>query len=199
MPLAMIHPFEEFPLRYAGLILGVALVVSHAFALVKADWTMNFLRSAPRNHRLGQVLMLIATCWFWLLIAPASLSPFSMALAEFEAIRGLLQLLVPVLGLLVTFTVKDFLFVRALGTLGLLITYPLLEAAFLKEPASRLLIPIWCYAVIILSLFWVGMPYVFRNQVEWLTKSSSRFRAFALGGLLYGVAVLVSALAFYGV
>jgi hypothetical protein len=54
------------------------------------------------------------------------------------------------------------------------------------------------YAWATLGLFWVGMPYLLRDQIEWLTKTELRWRLAALGGLAYGVAVLVAALTQYG-
>jgi hypothetical protein len=46
-------------------------------------------------------------------------------------------------------------------------------------------------------MFWVGMPYLFRDAVTWATASQSRWRMLCLGGLAYGAAVLVCAFAFW--
>jgi hypothetical protein len=97
----------------------------------------------------------------------------------------------------VSISVKDFLSVRALGLLGLMVAAPLLSAAFLKDPTSRLLIPVFCYVLITVSLFWVSMPYLFRDWVNWATASASRWRALAFGGIAYGVALLACALLFW--
>jgi hypothetical protein len=94
-------------------------------------------------------------------------------------------------------SVRDFLAVRALGMVGLMVASPLLEAAFLKDPSSRLLVPIYAYALLTVSLFWVGMPYLFRDAVTWATADQKRWTMLALAGLGYGVATLVCALAFW--
>src|SRR6478736_2480778 len=49
--------------------------------------------------------------------------------------------------------------------LGLMVAAPLLGAAFLKDPESRLLVPIYAYGLLTASLFFVGMPYLFRDAV----------------------------------
>jgi hypothetical protein len=104
---------------------------------------------------------------------------------------------VPVTLILVAISVRDFLAVRALGVVGLMVASPLLESAFLKDPSSRLLIPIFAYALLTASLFWVGMPYLFRDAVTWLTADQKRWTACSLAGLCYGFATLVCALAFW--
>jgi len=81
--------------------------------------------------------------------------------------------------------------------LGLMAASPLLEAAFLKDPPSRLLVPLFAYAMLTASMFWVGMPYLFRNAVTWVTATPQRWTAMALAGLGYGIATLICALAFW--
>jgi hypothetical protein len=48
-----------------------------------------------------------------------------------------------------------------------------------------------------LGLFWVGMPYLLRDQIRWITETAARFRTLTIAGLLYGVVVLVCALAIF--
>jgi Na+-transporting NADH:ubiquinone oxidoreductase subunit NqrB len=120
-----------------------------------------------------------------------------MDLGEFNNAKGILQLLVPASVVLVCISVRDFLAVRALGLLGLMVAAPLLGAAFLKEPTSRLLVPIFAYAMLTASLFCVGMPYLFRDAVSWVSADQKRWTLFSLAGLAYGVATFVCAFAFW--
>jgi hypothetical protein len=138
--------------------------------------------------------------WFWLLIAPSGLgklSALTMDLGEFNNAKGLLQILVPVSLVFVCISVRDFLAVRALGLLGLMAAAPLLGSAFLKDPQSRLLVPIFAYAMLTASLFYVGMPYLFRDAVTWMTADQKRWTLLSLFGLCYGIATLICALAFW--
>ena len=195
-----LHAYEKIPLFHAGLVLGLVLVLGHALMLVRPVGVQRFLKRFPRNQMLGQVLMGIGFLWFWLLVAPPTkglLGSLSMDLGEFNGSKKLLQLLVPVTLVAVVIAVRDFLAVRALGVLGLLAASPLLEAAFLKDPQSRLLVPVYAYAMLTASMFFVGMPYLFRDLVDWVTAKPARWTAAALGGLVYGVAVLVCALLFW--
>jgi hypothetical protein len=126
-----------------------------------------------------------------------TLGALAMDLGEFNNAKPLLRILIPITMVLVVISVRDFLAVRALGVLGLLAAAPLLESAFLKDPATRLLVPIYAYGLLTASLFWVGMPYLFRDAVDWVTAESKRWNAMVLGGLAYGAALVICALAFW--
>jgi hypothetical protein len=74
---------------------------------------------------------------------------------------------------------------------------PILQAAFLEEPASRLLLPIYAYALLTISMFLVGKPYLFRDGLDWVKAKDSRWQALSLFGLAYGVAIVVCAVMFW--
>jgi hypothetical protein len=194
------HPYEHLSLFTIGLILGGWMIASHALMLAKPEMVQGFLKKFPRDQAAGQILLGIGLAWFWLLIAPEGLgrlSALAMDLGEFNGAKPLLRILVPLSLVLVSISVRDFLAVRALGVVGLMVASPLLEAAFLKDPASRLLVPIYAYGLLTASLFWVGMPYLFRDAVTWVTAEPKRWTGFSIAGLGYGIATLVCALAFW--
>jgi hypothetical protein len=194
------HPYEQIPLFTAGLLLALWLIGSHGAMLTKPVLLQDWLKKLPRSTTAGQVILGIGLAWFWLLVAPGGLGKLSalqMDLGEFNSAKPLLRLLAPAALVAVAISVRDFLAVRALGLLGLMVAAPLLQAAFLKEPSSRLLIPIFSYVMLTASLFMVGMPYLFRDAVAWVSASRKRWNAFAIAGLLYGVATLICAVAFW--
>lgn len=194
------HPYEMIPLFTAGVALGLWLVGSHALMLAKPALVQGWLKKFPRNVVAGQIVLGIGLAWFWLLVAPegmGKLSSLRMDLGEFNNIKPILRLLVPASLVLVSISVRDFLAVRALGLLGLMVAAPLLDAAFLKDPASRLLIPVFAYALLTVAMFWVGMPYLFRDAVTWVTSTPGRWRVASLCGLTYGLATLACAFAFW--
>ena len=71
---------------------------------------------------------------------------------------------------------------------------PLLFAAYLKDPVTRLLIPVWCYIVIFLSLLWIGKPYLYRDMVNKICSKPSWWTPLCLGGMAYGAAILLCAI-----
>ena len=194
------HPYEHLSLFTVGLILAAWLIGIHAVMLAKPAMVQGFLKKFPRDAMMGQILLGIGLAWFWLLIAPEGMgviSSLSMDLGEFNSAKPMLRILVPVALVLVTVSVRDFLAVRALGVVGLMAASPLLESAFLKDPSSRLLVPIFAYGMLTASLFWVGMPYLFRDVVAWVTADQKRWKILSIAGLGYGVITLVCALAFW--
>lgn len=194
------HLYEKLSLFGTGLVLALAVIGVSVYLLLKPEQATRFLKKFPRDHMAGQILLGIGMVWFWLLIAPDTLGIFSsltMDLGEFNGAKRFLRIAVPVTFILVCISVKEFLAVRALGLLGLMIAAPLLEAAFLKDPASRILIPLLAYALIIKSMFWIGMPYTFRDAADWLTARGSRLRSWAAGSLVYGLLILTCALLFW--
>lgn len=194
------HPYEQLSLFTVGWIVSVWLIGLHAVMLAKPVMMQGFLKKFPRDQMMGQILLGLGLGWFWLLIAPEGsglLGSLAMDLGEFNSAKPMLRILVPVSLVLVTVSVRDFLAVRALGVVGLMAASPLLEAAFLKAPASRLLVPVFAYAMLTASLFWVGMPYLFRDAVAWVSADQKRWKVLSLAGLGYGVAMLVCALAFW--
>ncbi len=187
------HVYETLSLATMGKVLGLWLVACHLIMLLKPVPVQKFLRTFHRQHPLGVVLLAIGMGWFWLLVAqPGSgiLNALAMDLGEFDKAKPVLKLAIPAVLVAVAIYVKEFLAVRALGLLALMVAAPLLDAAFLKDPTSRLLVPIFAYAIIIAGLFWVGMPYTFRDAVSWTTAKPSRWRMVSLAGLAYGLVVL---------
>jgi hypothetical protein len=146
----------------------------------------------------------VGIVWFWLLVAPDNIQgPFSflsslaLDIGEFNAAKPYLRLAVPAAYIGMVLYVREFLFVRGLGVVALMVAGPILEAAFLRDPASRLLLSVFAYVLLTKGLFWVGMPYTFRDAVGWATANERRWRLLAIGGLVYGVLVLVCAIAFW--
>ena len=195
------HPYEEIPLNTADYVLAAWLIGLHLWMLLKPGESKEFFQKLPRNRYLGAWFMGLGMAWFWLLIAPDGLgmiSKLQMDLGDFNRAKNFMRILVPLAAAGMIIYVKEFLAVRGLGLLALMAAAPLLYSAYLEPPTSRLLVPIFAYIMIFKGLFWVGMPYTMRDAITWATKNDARYRLLSLGGLGYGVAVLVCAIAFWG-
>jgi len=194
------HPYESLPLNVAGYAMAGYLLVAHGFMVWKARACKEWLIKLPRHRSAGIYTLAVSMFWFWLLIAPDDrglLSSLSMDIGEFNAVKPWLRILVPIAFLGMVLYVKEFLFVRALGVLALMVTGPLLAASFNKDPATRLLVPVFSYLLLTKGLFWVGMPYTFRDLVTWATASDNRWRILAFSGLGYGALTLLCAVLFW--
>ena len=174
-----------------GLLVGALLVVAHVVALVQADGVRKFLQRFPRSRELGGVLLALDAVWAFALVLRIDLGEFSIYRPIFLAGIGI--------GFFLTLTfVEEFLAARALGMFLLLAAEPLLEATWQQPQTSRLLLSGLAYAWATLGIFWVGKPYLLRDQIAWVSKTDLRWRIAALGGVVYGVVVLVAALTQWG-
>ena len=178
------------PMKPVGIVLGLALLLGHVWALIRSDQAMSLARAFPRHRVAGIALLAVCMMWCWFLVS-------CMDMGEFFTWRRWLTLLVPVSFFLVVTFVPEFLAVRALGSLMILAASPVLHAAFLQPQTTRLLLPILAYVWAIGGMFLVGMPYLLRNWIEWLTATPARWRAAAMGGAVYGALLLVVALLTY--
>ena len=194
------HPYEKIPLDVAGYVVAAYLLVAHALMLRRPEASKAWLTKLPRHYTAGVYTLAVGLIWFWLLVAPDGLgvlSALTMDIGEFNAVKPWLRILVPLAFVGMIVYVKEFLFVRALGVVALMVAGPLLEAAFNKEPSSRLLVVVFSYLLLTKGLFWVGMPYTLRDAVAWATASNQRWKLLAWGGLAYGVLTLFCAVFFW--
>ena len=171
-------------LWYAVILTGLLLLALGGAALAQPAAAQRWLRAFPRSRGWGTALLLAAAAWSWLLIK-------NIDLGEFSNWRDRLLILIPVAAFLTWKFVDELLSARALGMLVLLAAEPLLEAAFLRPEASRLWLVSFVYLAILAAMFWIGMPYVLRDQIGWITKSESRWRAAAFAGIGYGAVLLI--------
>jgi hypothetical protein len=180
----MIYPFS---LQLTGIVVGFLLIAAHVWALTAPAPTQSFLRALPRSRTWGAILLVISAVWaFWLVR--------TMDLGEFARLRSVLTIAVPVGAVLAWMFVDEFLAVRALGILALLLAEPLLEAAFMRPEVSRLILVCLAYTWILAGLFLVGMPYILRDLTTWLLHRQTRYRGAAVAGLVYGVVLLTCAI-----
>lgn len=187
------HPYQEIPLATAGLVLGLFLTALYAVMLFKSEAAMACARKLHRNYQAGTYVMGFGMIWFWLLVAPPGkgiFSSLSMDLGEFDKAKPYLMLGVPLFCIGMIMYVREFLFVRGLGLCLLMAAGPLLYAADFEKASFRIIIPIIAYAMIIKGLYFVGMPYLFRDGVKWLTDNPARWRMVSLSGLILGLVIL---------
>ncbi len=170
-------------LKTAFFLVGVLLLIGHAFALVQPKAAQDFLRGFPRSKPMGLALLIVAAVWAWLLVK-------YIDLGEFSNWRQRVLIFIPIAAWLTWQYVDEFLAVRALGMVVLLAAEPLLDAAFLRPEFSRLVLVTLVYVWVGFALFWVGMPYTLRDQIAWITKHESRWKTAAFAGIGYGVLML---------
>lgn len=177
-------------LQTAGIISGAILLLIGLLGIVAPQPTRSFASRLPRSKAAGIAILTIDLIWsFWLLA--------TMEMGEFSTFRRPLLIALPIGFFLVLRFVDEFLAVRALGILFLFAAEPLLEAAFFRYETSRLLVTVLAYVLILLGLFWVTMPYLLRDQINWSVHTSARWRVTHAIAVVYGASILGFALTRY--
>jgi multisubunit Na+/H+ antiporter MnhG subunit len=176
-------------LHTAGIVAGAFLVLVGLLGLLKPDLA-SVVQRFPRSRVAGVIVLTICLMWtFWLLA--------TIQMGEFSAFRRPLLIALPIGYALALRFVDEFLAVRALGILCLLAAEPLLDAAFLRYETSRLLITVFAYVLIVAGLFWVAIPYVLRDQINWSARSVFRWRCLHAVAFIYGSVILAFAFTQY--
>ncbi|MBB5035682.1 hypothetical protein [Prosthecobacter vanneervenii] len=183
-------PTGGIPLKGTGIVVALGLIASHVWALKNKDKTQAFLKAFPRTYIWGAILLTIDFLWAEFMLA-------NMDMGEFFTMRSNFMYIVAGGYFAVLFYMKEFLAVRALGSLMLLVAGPVLTAAFLQPQTSRLLLPILAYVWIIVGMFFIGMPFLMRDWVNALLAKPQRWNLAVYGGIGYGVVLLIAAILFY--
>ena len=174
-------------LHLVGLTTGTVVFLAHLYALLRPTDSQRFLLKLPRSKMAGIILLAIDAVWcFWLIS--------TMDLEEFAWLRPYVQFAIPVLFFLTIIFVDELLAARALGILAMLIAEPMISSAFLRPELWRLLIVLLAYVWLTLGMFWVGKPYLLRDQITWVTKSVPRWRIATALGVVWGALIVGFAL-----
>ncbi len=183
-------PTGGIPLKGTGIVVALALILSHGWALNNTARTQAFLKAFPRTYSWGVILLTIDFIW-------SEFALVNMDMGEFFNMRDKFMMIVAGGYIAVLIYVKEFLAVRALGALLLLVAGPVLTAAFLQPQTSRLLLPILAYVWIIVGMFFIGMPFLMRDWVDTLISKPQRWNLAVYGGIAYGFVLLAAAFLYY--
>ncbi|HTH50027.1 MAG TPA: hypothetical protein VMB21_21115 [Candidatus Limnocylindria bacterium] len=165
-----------------SLILGLGMVLSHSWALLRPASATRWLRGFPRNIPAGFFLMLLATAWFeWNLM--------NETLDDIAPYKNILIIFFPLLGVACCFYAQDYLAVRGLTVVLLLLAFVTCETARWHPSLWRDALTGWAY-VWVLSALWLSVqPWRLRNWIGWLTATEDRLKRAAMAGLAWGLLI----------
>ncbi|MGK0177049.1 MAG: hypothetical protein ACJAYS_001193 [Lentimonas sp.] len=168
---------------------GIFLLILGGHYLWHGPKTAKHTKAFPRSQTAALLLLGTASAWF--LYKIMHLGP-----ADFGQYKNLLFLLFLITAVGSFFYVPDFLAVRGLAALALLMSGMLLDAAYMQAPQTRLFLVSFVYLVIVFSLYLGASPHKLRDILDWLYKKELRPRI--AGGALatYGVLLIGVALTY---
>ena len=146
-------------------------------------------RQFPRNLPAGIALMLLATAGF---IWNVNLEP----IADFSAFKPYMMAGFAAVGILSCIFVQDFLAVRGLAVVMLLLAKLMVDTGrpHLDQSPWVLVIQVWAYLLVIGGIWFTVAPWKLRDVLNWATATEDRIRigsgirlAFAVFVLLLGL------------
>jgi hypothetical protein len=184
------HPFGsiEMTLKLSTLsiLAGLGLGLPQIYGLLKPREFADSVRKFPRNVPVGIVLMLAATAWFLWIVSQEAVSDFS----NYQS--GLFILFAAV-GVGSCIFVQDFIAVRGLAVLFLLIAKLMVDTGrpMLEITHWALVIQTWAYVLVIAGIWLTLSPWRLRDFLNWATANEKRVRIGSAVRLAFGLFVAV--------
>jgi hypothetical protein len=167
-----------------AIALGLIFSAPQVYGLLKPSAFAAALRKFPRSELWGFILMGLGTVWFLWNLDNESIS-------DFAAYKHVMLLGFGAVGLLTCIFVRDFLAVRGLAVVLLLLAKLMLDTARWYDSEWRLVIAVWAYVWIIAGMWFTVSPWRLRDLIQWSTASETRVRANSAVRLALGALVLV--------
>ncbi len=172
--------------EYSVLTAFILIVIGLLFA-VGRDGVKKAILGFPRSQKFAVGLLVVALAWF---IGRHVMSLTSADFGEYKPYIGLIAVFIAVSSYIF---VNDFLAVRSFCILILFYSRETLDAAWLQEPTSRLLLVSIIYLLITSALYFGAWPYRMRDFLNWIFEKQNRAASFGwvfvgVGFALFGVA-----------
>jgi hypothetical protein len=167
-----------------SICLGLAFAALNLFGLLFPARFGAGARKFPRSLPVGYVLTLAGTVWFIWNVNHESL-------ADFESLKPLLFTLFIGVGLGTCFFVRDFLAVRGLSILLLLLGKLMVDTERWAVSDWRLVIAVWAYLLVLAGMWFTISPWRLRDLVYWGTASDARIRVTSGVRFAFGLFVAV--------
>ena len=177
-------------LSMLAILLGLIAAVPGIYGVARPGAFSNLLRRFPRYTPVGYVFIVAATLWFLWLLKQESI-------ADFAAFKPVLYALFAAVGLGACFFVKDFLPVRGLAVLYLLLAKLMVDKARWAETEWRLVITTWAYLLVLLGMWFTISPWRLRDLLNWFTANEKRTRLVSGVRAAFGVFVVILGLTVY--
>ena len=161
----------KLSLSLLTIALGAGLSVPQIYGLMNPKGFTAAVRKFPRNYPVGIVLMLLATGWF---VGNVNIEP----IADFSAYKSAMLIGFAAVGVGACIFVRDFLAVRALAVIFLLLAKVMLDTGrpHLGESPFVLVNQLLAYAFIVGGIWFTITPWKLRDWLEWFTANDKIVR-----------------------
>jgi len=158
-------------LSILSILLGLGMSVPQIYGLVRPTQLAAAARKFPRNLMAGIVLMLLATAGF---IWNVNIEP----IADFSVFKPYMIIGFAAIGILACVFVRDFLAVRGLAVVMLLLAKLMVDTGrpHLGQTPWVYVIQIWAYLLVAAGIWFTVTPWKLRDLLNWATATEDRVR-----------------------
>jgi hypothetical protein len=169
-----------------SIVLGLGMGLPQIYGILKPKEFAASVRKFPRNVPIGIALMLLATAWFDWNLSQESVS-------DFATYKNVLFLLFTLIGVGTCVFVQDFIAVRGLAVVFLLLAKVMVDAGrpMLDKTHWTLVIQTWAYIMVVVGIWLTVSPWRLRDFLNWATADENRVRVGSTVRLAFGLFVAV--------
>ena len=175
----------QIKLSTLAIVLGSLTALINLFGLLRPADFGAALRKFPRSVPIGYLFVLSGTAWFVWNLKQESIS-------DFESLKPILYGLFIAVGVGTCIFVKDFLSVRGLAILMLLVAKLMVDTGRprLGETPWVIVMQTWAYVLVVAGIWFTVSPWRMRDLVNWATANEQRTRLTSGLRLAFGLLVV---------
>ena len=173
-------------LSLLSILLGLGMGLPQLVGITQPAKLSAAVKRFPRNLPVGIALMLLGTAWF---VWNVNIEP----IADFAAFKPYMMAGFAAVGVLSCIFVQDFLAIRGLAVVLLLLGKLMVDTGrpHIGESPFVLVIQAWAYLLVVAGIWFTVTPWRLRDMLNWATANESRTRALSLVRLVFAAFVLV--------
>lgn len=175
-----------------AIVLGLVMAGLNFYGVIKPNEFGVAVRKFPRSTGIGYILVLLGTAWFVWNLKQESI-------ADFESLKPALYALFVAVGVGTCLFVKDFIAVRGLAVVLLLMAKLMVDAGRprLGENPWILVMQLWAYFFVVCGIWFTVSPWRLRDFLYWGTANEKRIRIGSSLRMAFGLFVAVLGLTVY--
>ncbi|HXT42313.1 MAG TPA: hypothetical protein VN887_20055 [Candidatus Angelobacter sp.] len=173
-----------------AIILGLGVGLPQIYGLMHPTKFRDAVRKFPRSETIGYFLMLLGTVWFLWNLNQENIS-------DFAAYKKAMLIGFAAVGVATCIYVRDFLAVRGLAIVLLLLAKLMVDTARWADTEWRLVVVTWAYVLVVAGMWFTISPWRLRDLLNWATATDQRVRVGCGLRLAFGLFVVVLGLAVF--
>ena len=157
-------------LSILAIILGLGMALPQIYGLLKPEEFRSAVRKFPRSLPWGFALMILGTFWFLYNLSQESIS-------DFASYKNVLYALFAAVGIGSCIFVQDFLAVRGLAVVFLLLAKLMVDTGRAHLGSGWVLVfQGWAYVLVVAGIWLTVSPWRLRDLLNWATMDERRIK-----------------------